>query len=86
MLPKNCLKWWIIPIDGYIPEAIASAAAMLLVTGPSEIGYLAFMFLMYPLFASTGGPHVALQAATCYQHCRHSTPTVLVSCLPVAKG
>jgi hypothetical protein len=41
-------------LDGYVPEPIAAHPAMLLVTGPSEVGYLAFMFLMYPLFAVTG--------------------------------
>jgi hypothetical protein len=54
MLPAACLKWWVPPLDGYVPEPIASSPAMLLVTGPSEIGYLAFMFLMYPLFSVTG--------------------------------
>lgn len=56
VLPQACLKRWLIPLDGYVPDAIASSPAMLLVTGPSEIGYLAFMFLMYPLFASIGKP------------------------------
>lgn len=56
VLPRACLSWWIIPLDGYIPEPIAANPAMLLATGPSEVGYLAFMFLMYPLFSVTGEP------------------------------
>uniref|UniRef100_A0A383WLY0 Ion transport domain-containing protein n=1 Tax=Tetradesmus obliquus TaxID=3088 RepID=A0A383WLY0_TETOB len=54
VLPASCLKWWVIPLDGYVPQPIAGSPAMLLATGPSEVGYLAFMFLMYPLFAATG--------------------------------
>ncbi|WIA32448.1 hypothetical protein OEZ86_003270 [Tetradesmus obliquus] len=54
VLPASCLKWWVIPLDGYVPQPIAGCPAMLLATGPSEVGYLAFMFLMYPLFATTG--------------------------------
>lgn len=54
VLPRACLKWWVIPLDGYVPEPIASAPAMLIGTGSSEVGYLAFMVLMYPLFAVTG--------------------------------
>ena len=54
VLPGSCLRWWLLPLDGYVPQPIAGAPAMLLATGPSEVGYLAFMFLVYPLFATTG--------------------------------
>jgi hypothetical protein len=54
VLPAACLKWWVIPLDGYVPEPIAGSPPMLLATGPSEVGYLAFMVLMYPLFSVTG--------------------------------
>ncbi|WIA32447.1 hypothetical protein OEZ86_003269 [Tetradesmus obliquus] len=54
VLPASCLKWWVVSLDGYLPQPIAGSPAMLLATGPSEVGYLAFMFLMYPLFAATG--------------------------------
>jgi hypothetical protein len=53
-LPRACLRWWVIPLDGYIPVPIAAEPAMLLPTGLSEVGYLAFMFLMYPLFSIIG--------------------------------
>lgn len=42
-------KYCIPPLDGYVPKEIVAAPAMLLPTGPAELGYLSLLLVAYPM-------------------------------------
>lgn len=50
--PNKYIKFGIPPLDGYVPEAIVAVPAMLLPTGPTEFGYLAFLLMPCPVISA----------------------------------
>eukprot|EP00878_Enallax_costatus_P044763 GHUV01053498.1.p1 GENE.GHUV01053498.1~~GHUV01053498.1.p1 ORF type:complete len:690 (+),score=153.21 GHUV01053498.1:831-2900(+) len=51
VLPADCLRWLIPPLDGYVPETAMAAPELLLPTGGPEIGYTGFLLFLYPMIS-----------------------------------